>query len=92
MGALFTFKERGSALQKNIQRQYLLSSEKDYVPQELVVSFTEHKKYIEKKKYYLSTGMGPPWKVGPVDLVTPVSMVQPLIVARFNIKSLLFFL
>ena len=43
-----------------------------YVQQELV-AFTEHKKNLRKK--YLYPGVGPPWRVGPVDLVTPVSMV-----------------
>ena len=44
-----------------------------YVHQEFV-AFTENKKNIRKNIIYI-LGVGPPWRVGPVDLVTPVSMV-----------------
>ena len=61
---------------KTMSMLYLLCWEKKcsnmYVHLELV-AFTEHKKKSEKKKFF--PGMGPPWRVGPVDLVTQVSMV-----------------
>ena len=46
-----------------------------YVHQELV-ALTEHtKKKLKEKNTNYFLGVGPPWRVGPVDLVTPVSMV-----------------
>ena len=57
--------------------QHLLHREElfDYVHQELALSFTEREIFLREKKVSISLGVGPPWRVGPVDLVTPVSMV-----------------
>ena len=43
-----------------------------YVQQELVV-YKEHERSIRKNTIYF-VGVGPPWRVGPLDFVTPVSM------------------
>ena len=59
-----------------------------YVHQQLAVSFAEYKVMLRKKKFYLFGRVGPPWRVGPVDLVTPVSMVVSSMETSRNQKLL----
>ena len=47
----------------------------DYEHQEFEVSYTKSQKIVREKKNYLLLGVGPPWRVGPIDLVIPVSIV-----------------
>ena len=70
-----TFKVVGAPIYTRILKliiHYL--KKRDQVHKELPVSFTEKTNIFEKKEV-LSICKGPPWRVGPDDLVKPVSML-----------------